>query len=289
MAYLLAGTSDVYDWTGSDWQRVGDLSEADQLGIDAGSLAQAGSVLDMQAQSGLYNYDGPRPDDTPPPPPPPPAEQAPAAAPATSFVWGGQTWSSADLYAFIGYLAAHGVAYETWAGNHPTAAAIFGVDYSDPTREPAAHSIGAALAAHLQAGATPEYAAAQVAALAAEQAARGFGAPQGAELVQAARDVADALAAAAPAASSPPPPPAAPLPSRDAGVDSYLAGDAIILDMADDEPSRELAGVVQTPTAAWLDLRDQLVKDMPFVGSHVRARGHQLRGVVASDLWSSST
>jgi hypothetical protein len=289
MPYLLDGTSDVYDWTGSNWERVGDVSETDQLGIDPGTLTTVGSVLDMQADSGLYNYDGPRPDTVTPPPSPPPPPPAPAAAPPTSFVWGGQTWSSADLYAFIGYLSAHGASYDTWAANHPTAAAIFGVDYSDPTREPAAHSIGAALAAHLQAGATPEQAAAQVAALAAEQASRGFGAPQGAELVQAARDVADAIAAATPAASSPPPPPAAPTPSRDAGVDAYLVGDAIMLDLADDEPSRELAGVVQTPASAWLDLRDQLVKDMPFVGSHVRARGRQLRGVVASDLWSSST
>lgn len=45
---------------------------------------------------------------------------------------------------------------------------------------------------------------------------------------------------------------------------------------------------VKLPSAAWVDLRDYLVKDQPFVGSHVRALGRGLRDVVASDLWTST-
>jgi hypothetical protein len=69
----------------------------------------------------------------------------------------------------------------------------------------------------------------------------------------------------------------------------------------EDEVVRELyaAGVIdrndpggaatRLPSTAWGDFRDYFAKDQPFLGTHIRNQGHQLRSVVASDLWSPST
>lgn len=43
------------------------------------------------------------------------------------------------------------------------------------------------------------------------------------------------------------------------------------------------------PSTAWGDFRDYFARDQPFLGSHIRNQGKQLKGVVASDLWSPST
>lgn len=102
---------------------------------------------------------------TAPPSAPAPVTPSAAASPQTSFVWGNIAWGPSDLYAFIAYLTAHGADYDTWAANHPAAAAIFGVDTSDPMREPQSHSLGQALAASIMAGATPAQAAASAEAL----------------------------------------------------------------------------------------------------------------------------
>lgn len=42
-----------------------------------------------------------------------------------SFRWGGITWESNQLQQFVTYLNSQGVDYDTWASNHPTAAASF--------------------------------------------------------------------------------------------------------------------------------------------------------------------
>lgn len=231
----------------------------------------------------------PQPQPQPQPTAPAPAPTADNAAGASSFVWGGRSWSGGDLAAFVGYLAAHGADYSTWAANHPAAAAIFDQPTYPGGQEPVPKSVGQALGAAIAAGATPAEAAASAAALAASQAAQGFGAPTGAALLQAAQQVYDNYVAAGGPPGGTGGGAVNTTPSADPGIDRYLAGDAIALDLADDSPSRTLAGVVELPAKAWQDLRHQLVHTIPYVGTHVRARGKGMRGVVASDLWSGSS
>lgn len=73
--------------------------------------------------------------------------------------------------------------------------------------------------------------------------------------------------------------------------DSPDAGEGDVLEeFSLDAEGRVNPGLADTklPSGAWADLRDYLVKDQPFVGSHVRALGRGLRDVVASDLWTST-
>lgn len=53
--------------------------------------------------------------------------------------------------------------------------------------------------------------------------------------------------------------------------------------------AEEAEGRVVLPAAAWANLRDQLVHDIPYVGNHVRARGRGLAAPVASRLWARGT
>lgn len=43
---------------------------------------------------------------------------------ASTFSWGGSDWGYGDIDAFKSYLTSHGSSYSSWAGNHPSAAAI---------------------------------------------------------------------------------------------------------------------------------------------------------------------
>lgn len=266
------------------WRHIPDVDTANAMGLDWNGL------------TGVDEVPGPTGDDwpsvqAPPPPPasyPEPAPVASSAGGASSFVWGGRSWSRGDLAAFAGYLAAHGTSYSTWAGNHPAAAELLEGPPADPSREPIPKSLGEALAAYIAGGDTPEEAARAAEALRASQVSQGLSSVTPAQLLEDAKIVAKTYADAGGS-------PGAGLSGdgssgggSDPGTDRYLAGDAIALELADDYPSRHLSGVTELPAKAWQDLRDQLVHDLPYVGNHVRARGKGMRGVVASDLWSGS-
>ena len=70
-----------------------------------------------------------------------------------------------------------------------------------------------------------------------------------------------------------------PTPVTQAYLDTFVAENSQAVAVAD----------VKLPSAAWADLRDTLVQDLPYVGTHVRTVGRGLRGAVASSLWPTST
>lgn len=268
------------------WHHIPDPDTFNALGLDWNAISWVGE-LDGSEGDELGAIAGQPP--SPPATNPPPSPTADNAAGASSFVWGGRSWSGGDQAAFIGYLAAHGTDYSAWANNHPAAAAIFDQPSYPGGTEPVPKSLGQALAAYISGGSTPEEAARQTEALRASLVAQGVSGVTPAQLLQDAHVIAQTYADAGGPPDAPPPQGNGDGGGNDSGIATYLEGDAIILDMADDFPSRELQGVTELPAKAWQDLRDQLVKDMPYVGTHVRARGKQLGGVVASDLWSSSS
>ncbi|HEY4441650.1 MAG TPA: hypothetical protein VGN14_14420 [Candidatus Elarobacter sp.] len=207
--YIVDG-GDVYSWdvNSGTWRHIPDVATANAMGLDWNTLV---------ATSTIPTPTGPDwPTIAAPAPPTPVPTPAPSStpAPASSFVWGGITWTAGQLTAFVGYLAAHGADYTSWANDHPDAAAIFQNDTYPGGEEPLPKSVGEALGMAIANGATAAEAAAQAAALAASQAAQGFGAPTGDQLLQAAQDVASAYAATAPPANGgggeTPPPPSTP-------------------------------------------------------------------------------
>lgn len=206
MAILLPdGTQWLQDPDTGLWRHIPDPDTAAALGVDENALDLADS-LPGDTGPDWPSVDQPAPEPAPSespiqPPPAPPAPTPQGVTPQVqtsggTFSWGGQTWGSGDLTKFVGYLAAHGTDFSVWAVNHPDAAAILTGPPTDPSREPVPKSIGEALGMEIANGATPQQAADQTAALAAAQAAQGFGAPQGDQLLQAAQDVYDAYAAA---------------------------------------------------------------------------------------------
>lgn len=190
------------------WHEVQDTSLLAGYGLSTDGAVEFPStdyvqpVVDILGPAAPPEQPAPPPPPAASPPPPPPASSSSSGTvagvnqPAASFQWGGQTWTSGQLTAFVGYLAAHGTDYSTWAVNHPDAAAIFNNDTYPGGNEPVPKSVGEALGAAIAGGATPAEAAAQAAPLATSQVAQGFGAPTGDQLVQAAQDVYDAYAAA---------------------------------------------------------------------------------------------
>lgn len=113
---------------------------------------------------------------------------APGAPPPTvansTFTWGGRTWGPGDFTKFVGYLAAHGVQYATWAANHPDAAAIIEAGYPGANQEPLPKSLGEALQAYIAAGSTAAEAAAAAEALRAALVAQGVSNVTPAQLLQ---------------------------------------------------------------------------------------------------------
>lgn len=224
----------VYTWdaTNGFWRHVPDVATANAMGLDWNNMTDVGaaptptgpdwpSVTQAAAVA----------------PPPVPATSSTGTGtaagtntPAASFQWGGETWTAGQLTQFVGYLAAHGSDYSTWAVAHPDAAAIFDTDTYPGGNEPVPKSVGEALGSAILAGATPAEAAAQATGLATSQAAQGFGAPTGAQLVQAATDVYDAYVA-----SGGVPAPADTSPAPDGGGSSG--------DTSDDGGNRTLQGV----------------------------------------------
>lgn len=196
------GTPDgaVYEWDAANgfWRLIPDVATANAMQLDWNNITAVGSPpspLGPQwptvTQAALVSPPVPS---TSPTAPPAATTAAPAAA--TSFQWGGVTWTAGDLTKFVGYLAAHGSDFSSWAVNHPDAAAIFNTDTYPGGNEPIPKSVGEALGAAIAAGATPAEAAQQAQGLATSQAAQGFGAPTGDALLQAAQDVHDAYVAA---------------------------------------------------------------------------------------------
>lgn len=189
------------------WHEVQDPSLLAGYGLSTDGATEYPSTDYVQPVVDVLGPAAPPPSPPPPPPPPvpytpPPATPQPTGGtvagtnqPAQSFQWGGLTWTSGQLTAFIGYLAAHGTSYSTWAANHPDADAIFNTDTYPGGNEPVPKSVGEAIGTAIANGATPAEAAAQAAPLAKAQAAQGFGAPAPDQLEQAAQDVYNAYAA----------------------------------------------------------------------------------------------
>lgn len=101
---------------------------------------------------------------------------------------------------------------------------------------------------------------------------------------------------APPAGVSPPPPPApaaAPVATGAGALEFGDTGDdgTVFELFAAEAPDRNAPGgaAIRLPSTSWGDLRDYIAKDQPFLGTHIRNQGRQLKGVVASDLWSPST
>jgi hypothetical protein len=192
--------SAVYTWDASNgfWRHVPDVATANAMGIDWNNMTAVtvtptptGPDWPTVTQAVLIAPTVPAASPTAPS-----TSAAATASAPTSFQWGGETWTAGQLTAFVGYLAAHGTDYATWAVNHPDAALIFNTDTYPGGNEPVPKSVGEALGAAIAAGATPAEAAAQAAPLATSQATQGFGAPTNDQLVAAASDVAAAYAAA---------------------------------------------------------------------------------------------
>lgn len=214
---LLVQLPDESIWLLGDdgaYHQLDGIGQVFELGYDYSNLEQANELPQAPIGEPLAITDGtPSVQPAPPPPPLDPAAvtvpyitygpgftSAPPPPPtASSFTWGvdaagnPRVWHLGDLPAFLGYLAAHGVNYYTWAANHPTAQAIIEGPPDDPAREPVGHSLGQALAAAIAAGDTPEEAAARTEALRAALVAQGVSGVTRAQLLEDARTLASTL------------------------------------------------------------------------------------------------
>lgn len=207
-----------------------------------------------------------------PPDAPAPVTPSAAAAPATSFVWGNITWGPSDLYAFIAYLAAHGADYDTWAANHSTAAATFGVDTSDPLREPQSHSLGQALAAAIMGGDTPAQAAARTEALRKTLVDEGLVAVTPDQLLADANVVAATIAAAGGGTAA----------DQDGQAQQPGVPDTRSLQSLQPAPVTPLAPGLFQPAgigAAWRDLIQFFTVTLPANSAAVQARANALKSV----------
>lgn len=179
---------------GYDWNDVFWYGSDDSL---PGSIGDP--VADVLAQP------QPQPQQESPPPQPsspsPSPSEPDATGGATSFQFYGRSWSYGDINAFIAALNAHGVDYSTWGLNHPAAAAILEGPQLGAMQEPTPKSLGQALQAYIDAGASAAEAAAQTEALRASLVAQGVSSVTPDQLY------ADAVALALPAPVAPPPPP----------------------------------------------------------------------------------
>lgn len=185
---------------GFDWNDVFWYGSDDSL---PGSIGDPLSDVTAQPE--------PEPQPAAPPPPPAPVQTAASGADAesgaTSFMFYGRSWSYGDINAFIDALNAHGVDYSTWGNNHPAAATILQGPQLGAMQEPVPKSLGQALQAYLDAGATAAEAAAQVEALRASLVAQGVSSVTPGQLLQDAQALAPAAPVAPPAPPEPPPTP----------------------------------------------------------------------------------